>query len=194
MVLRCQSTKSPRFRVRECHPLRRTFPGASATATICHFAPVLQDRPIDPTTPIQQRLQACTGSVWARPPSLAATRGVSVDFFSSGYLDGSVPRVGAFAVRHDSNQVSPFGNPRVIARLPARRGLSQAPTSFIASRCQGIHHVPFNNLTHFGISTRMSEPEGSDARVYHHSRTKFQRDNFDYRQILREWRQAGSNR
>ncbi len=30
---------------------------------------------------------------WAGPRSLAATRGISVDFFSSGYLDVSVPRV-----------------------------------------------------------------------------------------------------
>ena len=29
----------------------------------------------------------------AGPLSLAATKGISVDFFSSGYLDGSVPRV-----------------------------------------------------------------------------------------------------
>ena len=31
--------------------------------------------------------------VWALPRSLAATCGISIDFFSSGYLDGSVPRV-----------------------------------------------------------------------------------------------------
>ena len=31
--------------------------------------------------------------VWAVPGSLAATDGISVDFFSSGYLDVSVPRV-----------------------------------------------------------------------------------------------------
>ena len=49
----------------------------------------------------------------------------------------------AHADRHDPVQVSPFGNPRVIACLPARRGLSQAPTSFIASERQGIHRVPF---------------------------------------------------
>ena len=30
---------------------------------------------------------------WAGPRSLAATKGISVDFFSSGYLDVSVPRV-----------------------------------------------------------------------------------------------------
>ena len=44
---------------------------------------------------------------------------------------------------HDSSWVSPFGHPRITARLPTPRGLSQAPTSFIGSRCQGIHHVPF---------------------------------------------------
>src|SRR3712207_855938 len=43
---------------------------------------------------------------------------------------------------HDSSWVSPFGNPRITARLPTSRGLSQAPTSFIGSWCQGIHHVP----------------------------------------------------
>ena len=30
---------------------------------------------------------------WAGPLSLAATKGISVDFFSYGYLDVSVPRV-----------------------------------------------------------------------------------------------------
>ena len=43
---------------------------------------------------------------------------------------------------HDSSRVSPFGHPRITARLPTPQGLSQAPTSFIGSRCQGIHHVP----------------------------------------------------
>src|SRR5947209_4810231 len=44
-----------------------------------------------PTTPGRQRLHACTYPVWADPLSLATTRGVSVDFLSSGYLDVSVP-------------------------------------------------------------------------------------------------------
>jgi hypothetical protein len=43
---------------------------------------------------------------------------------------------------HDCRRVSPFGNPRILARLPAPRGLSQAPTSFIGSWCQGIHRAP----------------------------------------------------
>ena len=49
----------------------------------------------------------------------------------------------AWVTGHDSSWVSPFGNPRITARLPTPQGLSQAPTSFIGSRCQGIHHVPF---------------------------------------------------
>src|SRR5690606_21908622 len=43
---------------------------------------------------------------------------------------------------YKTRRVSPFGDPRIIAWLPAPRGLSQAPTSFIGSWCQGIHRVP----------------------------------------------------
>ena len=43
---------------------------------------------------------------------------------------------------HDSSRVSPFGHPRITARLAAPRGLSQPPTSFIGSWCQGIHRAP----------------------------------------------------
>jgi hypothetical protein len=43
--------------------------------------------------------------------------------------------------RHHSCWVSPFGNPRITARLTAPRGLSQPPTSFIGSWCQGIHRT-----------------------------------------------------
>lgn len=37
--------------------------------------------------------------------------------------------------------VSPFGHPRITARLSAPRGLSQIATSFFGSRCQGIHRL-----------------------------------------------------
>jgi hypothetical protein len=43
---------------------------------------------------------------------------------------------------HDSCRVSPFGHPRITARLAAPRGLSQPPTSFFGSWCQGIHRAP----------------------------------------------------
>ena len=41
-------------------------------------------------------------------------------------------------------RVSPFGNFRIKAHLPAPRNLSQAITSFIASWYQGIHQTPFS--------------------------------------------------
>ena len=40
-----------------------------------------------------------------------------------------------------AGRVSPFGNLRISAHLPAPRSLSQAVTSFIAYHCQGIHHM-----------------------------------------------------
>ena len=55
--------------------------------------------------------------------------------------------------RHHSCWVSPFGHPRITARLTAPRGLSQPPTSFIGSWCQGIHRTLF--ITH-----------NKDARVH----------------------------
>lgn len=49
--------------------------------------------------------------------------------------------------RHHSCRVSPFGHPRIHARLTAPRGITQPPTSFIGSQCQGIHHAPLNTYT-----------------------------------------------
>ena len=82
----------------------------------------------------------------AAPRSLATTSGISVDFFSCGYLDVSVLRV---SVHHLCIQwqigpkpwVAPFGNPRIKVYLLTPRGLSQAITSFIACCRQGIHQM-----------------------------------------------------
>ncbi len=65
-------------------------------------------------------------------------------FFSSGYLDVSVPRV-SFLVqdnRSSTGWVAPFGNPRITGYYAPPRGLSQPIASFIASESQGIHHTP----------------------------------------------------
>src|SRR5829696_6202107 len=45
-----------------------------------------------------------------------------------------------FIVRYPCGWVSPFGNLRIKANLPAPRSLSQAITSFVACNRQGIHH------------------------------------------------------
>ena len=54
------------------------------------------------------------------------------------------------------HQVSPFGNPRIKVWLPTTRGLSQAPTSFIGSWCQGIHRAPLLTWQiHYGCDARV---------------------------------------
>ena len=84
-------------------------------------------------------------SVWPLPRSLATTRGISFDVFSSPYLDVSVqavPRVRLFysphAARILSVRVAPFGYPRIYRSFTAPRGFSQLATSFFGSQCQGI--------------------------------------------------------
>ena len=52
-------------------------------------------------------------------------------------------------------EVSLFGDPRIEARLPAPRGLSQVTTSFIGSWCLGIHRLPLVACYHY-----------KDARVH----------------------------
>jgi hypothetical protein len=87
--------------------------------------------------------------VWANPRSLATTYGITIVFFSCGYLDVSVPRVRLMwlCIHHTMTghypcRVSPFGHPRIKARLTAPRGFSQFTASFIASLCLGIHRTP----------------------------------------------------
>ena len=62
------------------------------------FLPSLIPLPNGFCYPLQSLCQSTTPtdrsqSVWPLPLSLAATKGISVDFSSSGYLDVSVPRV-----------------------------------------------------------------------------------------------------
>ena len=71
------------FRIRDSHPLRSYVPVPFRYA---FGSPMI--RPHNP------RLSHPT-RVWAFPVSLAATLGISIDFFSSRYLDVSVPWVGS---------------------------------------------------------------------------------------------------
>ena len=71
-------------------------------------------------------------TVWPPPRSLATTNGISVDVFSSPYLDVSVqavPHVQLFDSLHVARRrVSPFGNLRISAHLQlpeAYRSLSR---------------------------------------------------------------------
>src|SRR5687768_2653194 len=64
---------------------------------------------------------------------------------------------------HDWCGVPPFGNPRINARLTAPRGLSQPPTSFIGSWCQGIHRVPLTTWPHKNPPTHARKDIGERA-------------------------------
>ena len=86
---------------------------------------------------------------WPNPVSLATTNGISIDFFSSGYLDVSVLQVVSL------NLCIQFKVPHKVVGFPIRkfsdqnlhtapRNLSQYITSFIGFQCQGIRHTPLN--------------------------------------------------
>ena len=85
--------------------------------------------------------------VWAIPRSLATTSGITFVFYSSRYLDVSVPwvrflngyyifNIVGFPIRKSADQKL-FAPPH---------SLSQRITSFIASQRQGIHQMPLRRL------------------------------------------------
>ena len=102
--------------------------------------------PLDYLMPYAVRTpKALLSSVWPPPRSLATTKGISVDVFSSPYLDVSVQAVPPvwLWIHHTvtglaPGRVSPFGYPRIKCLLSANRGFSQIAASFIGSQCQGI--------------------------------------------------------
>ena len=119
-------------------------------AALCHS---LSDRQIQlngPTTPNTQRLPAITrirfSLIRFRSPLLTESRLFSLPVGNEMFHFPTFPPhalcVQAWVTGHVSCWVSPFGNPRIKAWLTAPRGLSQPPTSFIGSWCQGIHRVP----------------------------------------------------
>ena len=81
-VLRYCTGKAKPFRIRGFHPLCQAFP-----KPFCYvFAFLLAERkPVQPYNPRDR--------VWALPISLATTFGISFDFLSLSYLDGSVHSV-----------------------------------------------------------------------------------------------------
>jgi hypothetical protein len=80
-----------------------------------------------PTTP-----RHISATVWAVPFSLATTCGITIVFYSSGYLDVSVLRV-SFPKDSKSStwRVAPFGNLRIEAcmQLPAAYRSLPRPSS-----------------------------------------------------------------
>ncbi len=88
---------------------------------------------------------------------------------------------------HDSSQVSPFGHPRINARLPTPQGLSQAPTSFIGSRCQGIHHAPSvachnNTTTNTNNHTRQNQCSHRQTKHMHYKQSTHPQEDTHHQQ------------
>lgn len=109
--------------------------------------------------PSQSVLLTCNDkSHQALPPSLAATKRISFDFFSFGYLDVSVPRVRLYNLCIQLQMTvslqpgSPIRTSLDHRSFPASQRFSQDSTSFFASYCQGIHRLRFSswpyNLNH----------------------------------------------
>ena len=88
------------------------------------------------------------------PLPLATTHGISTPAGTEMFhFPASPPAPYDIQTRvtpHNGRRVPPFGNPRITARKPAPRGISQATASFIGPRCQGIHRtlIKTNNTTH----------------------------------------------
>ena len=117
------------------------FAWPSTTQNISDSLSIRQNRLGDPTTPQRQRLASITplwfGLFRVRSPllteSLLFSLPVGTEMFHFPTFPPRALCVQARATGHDPSRVSPFGHPRITARLAAPRGLSQPPTSFIGS-------------------------------------------------------------
>ncbi len=103
--------------------------------------------------------------VWALPLSLATTKGITIVFFSSGYLDVSVHRVSLLQSRIfflTEERVAPFGDPRITGyfHLPvAYRRLSR-PSSPLRAKASTIRSylLYFFTLRYIFFSQYVKEP------------------------------------
>ena len=88
--------------------------------------------------------------VWPLPSSLATTKGIEFSFFSSGYLDVSLPRVPSYETMNSSHGDRALPRPGSPIRtsmdqclLAAPHGFSQLIASFVGNQCPGIHPALF---------------------------------------------------
>ena len=126
-----------------CHRLWPIVPDRSIRRLVADSLALKPDRPYNPT--VQARW---FGLFRVRSPLLAESLlfslPVGTEMFHFPALPPAALCIQATATVHDDGRVSPFGHPRITARLAAPRGLSQPPTSFIGSWCQGIHRTLLN--------------------------------------------------
>ena len=94
-----------------------------------------------PSTPCVRRL-----TVWPLSSSLATTKEIEFSFFSSGYLDVSLPRVPSYETMDSSHGDRALPRPGSPIRkfedqclLATPLDLSQLIASFVGNQCLGIH-------------------------------------------------------
>lgn len=139
-----------RFKLPGCHRLWPAIQDRSPTMKISYSLLTSQCQLIPPTTPNVQRLTAITHARFSlirfRSPLLTESRLLSLPVGTEMFHFPTFPLhtlyIQVRVTGHVSSRVSPFGNPRITVWLSTSRGLSQIPTSFIGSWCQGIHRVP----------------------------------------------------
>ena len=107
------------FYIRDSHSVSSAFP--------CRSAKLL---PLD----VSPNPKSIKNLVWPLPRSLATTSGISVDFFSSPYLDVSVQAVPLINLliqlmmyRLDSVRIAPFGHLRIVSCLPIPAAFRSLP-------------------------------------------------------------------
>ena len=98
-----------------------------------------------PSTPCVRR-----PTVWPLPSSLATTKEIEFSFFSSGYLDVSLPRVPSYEPMDSVHGDRALPRPGSPIRIPwdqcllaAPPGFSQLIASFVGNQCLGIHPALF---------------------------------------------------
>ena len=98
-----------------------------------------------PSTPVVRR-----PPVWPLSSSLATTKEIEFSFFSSGYLDVSLPRVPSYETMDSSHGDRALPRPGSPIRISmdqcpfaAPHGFSQLIASFFGNQCPGIHPALF---------------------------------------------------
>ncbi len=162
-VLLGKHTREPsQFRLRGSYPLRRAF----RMPFDYHNGLSLPGRPAErpmhtPTTPPAQPLPGITHKRFSLirfrspllPESLLFSLPAGTEMFHFPAFPPHRLYIQRQVTAHNDCRVSPFGNPRITARLTTPRGLSRPPTSFIGSWYQGIHRAPLKTWPQMLAST-----------------------------------------
>ena len=139
-----------RFRLQDHYPLWCGFPSTSANARFSNFPTRRQTDQIRPYNTTATTTAVLTSQWFGlfpfRSPLLRESRFLSFPPGTKMFQFPGLPlpslwiQLGTRA--HYHAWVSPFGHPGINDWSASPPGLSQPPTSFIGSQCQGIHRVP----------------------------------------------------